>query len=269
MNFLLYHARTRPTGQRIAQYLGFDHGTEMTGGDRPDYLIRWGSAAAVPLRPAVRAINGRGPITTASSKQATFEALGTAGLRIPEWVVGPGAAGDDVLPFDPPYFLRKNNTFGGRNTLLVLNGDIDRRLDNGRYDIAVVYVPKQREFRIHVCGNRSIRAQCKEYRGEAGQYNPAIWNHDAGFHFVAAGDDTPANLRGLARMAIAGLDLDFGAVDIIEDTGGLLYILEVNTGPGLVASGIEAYGRTFANMCNLDEIPGMAAVDLGGLDEAE
>jgi D-alanine-D-alanine ligase-like ATP-grasp enzyme len=42
------------------------------------------------------------------------------------------------------------------------------------------------------------------------------------------------------------MNLDFGAVDIITDENQVIWVLEVNTAPGLIKSTAEAYAEVFA-----------------------
>ncbi|MBU8920792.1 MAG: hypothetical protein KOO63_02930 [Bacteroidales bacterium] len=48
--------------------------------------------------------------------------------------------------------------------------------------------------------------------------------------------------------------MTFGAVDIIVSDGGLPFVLEVNTGPGLVVSGLRAYAERFASLLGIEEL---------------
>lgn len=53
-----------------------------------------------------------------------------------------------------------------------------------------------------------------------------------------------------AVKALKALDLDFGAVDCCTDATGKVWILEVNTGPGLEESPFDAYVETFKTLVN-------------------
>ncbi|CAN5950619.1 unnamed protein product [Sphagnum jensenii] len=53
----------------------------------------------------------------------------------------------------------------------------------------------------------------------------------------------------IAIAATTALGLDFGAVDIIEDKNEKLYVLEVNTAPGLEGKTVELYAEAFRSAC--------------------
>jgi hypothetical protein len=52
-------------------------------------------------------------------------------------------------------------------------------------------------------------------------------------------------LVDVSVTAVAAIGLDFGAVDVCSDHDGNYYVLEVNTGPGLKESSLEAYVAAF------------------------
>lgn len=52
-------------------------------------------------------------------------------------------------------------------------------------------------------------------------------------------------LVDISVTAVAAIGLDFGAVDVCRDHDGNYYVLEVNTGPGLKESSLEAYVGAF------------------------
>ena len=52
---------------------------------------------------------------------------------------------------------------------------------------------------------------------------------------------------------IKALKLDFGAVDIIRAKNGKLYVLEVNTAPGLEERKLQIYADYFKNMESIYE----------------
>ena len=53
--------------------------------------------------------------------------------------------------------------------------------------------------------------------------------------------------KNAAIKAVEALDLDFGAVDIIETRQGEIFVLEVNTAPGLEGKTVESYGNAILN----------------------
>lgn len=89
------------------------------------------------------------------------------------------------------------------------------------------------EFRLHVFGNRIIRAALKVPRTP--KHHPWIRSYRAGWKFNY-GRDCQAYLtdavRAEARKAIYVLKYDFGAVDIGIKNDGEPVVLEVNSAPG-------------------------------------
>jgi len=106
------------------------------------------------------------------------------------------------------------------------------------------YLGSRREYRLHVVGDSVVYTQQKKRRDGARElpnYSEVIRNHGTGWVYCA--DDItplPDEAEDIAVRAVAALHLQFGAVDIITRQGRV-YVLEVNTAPGLEGRSIEIY----------------------------
>lgn len=95
------------------------------------------------------------------------------------------------------------------------------------------FIDKVAEYRIHATANNWLllgqeKIQDPEWEGERDKYQ---FNANNGYIFVAM-KFKKLKRFGFCCDAVRALGLDFGAVDVIEDKDGNLYILEVNTAPG-------------------------------------
>lgn len=104
-------------------------------------------------------------------------------------------------------------------------------------DYYVSLIPKVREYRVWAYRRKAIsvyeKVQAHPPRGFRGRSTPPeVWNYARGYAFKFF-PEAPENLRTLGAAAVHALGLDFGAVDVIEDAAGSLYVLEVNTAPGV------------------------------------
>jgi len=115
-------------------------------------------------------------------------------------------------------------------------------------------IEKKFEFRVHVAFERVIKVSQKIYDPSKGKpYNPTVWNYRNGFVFKNPRlDDVHNDIEFLDRVkeigveSVAALGLDFGAVDIIATEDQVIYVLEINTAPGVKAlSTANAYADAF------------------------
>lgn len=115
------------------------------------------------------------------------------------------------------------------------------------------------EYRVHVLADEVILYQKKSRKvdEETGEVITAD-GEDADVRNLASNwIYRTGNLRRLERIeelaldAIAALKLDFGAVDIIMDEKGDVFVLEINSAPGLGNTDtLEAYANGFNNLVN-------------------
>lgn len=237
--FLMYNAATSTTGQALGEKLqeaGLDIAWGRDPGDvRYDGLIRWGATGRVQRRPG-KILNKGTAITTASDKWEFMNQMEEAGIRIPKtW--GPGSPGIEF-----PCMGRKRDHVGGTDVVRCIQKIDIQRAQAAGCEFFVRYVPKSNEYRLHVFGERIIKASQKVRTNEEVPYDPWVWNLASGFTFRVPDERVPATTRYMAVMAVELAGLDFGAVDIIVGDDGLPYVLEVNTAPGLhTDSGFEAY----------------------------
>lgn len=113
----------------------------------------------------------------------------------------------------------------------------------------VQYKKKKKEFRVHVFLGEVIDVQQK--RRKAGEeVNTYIRSFANGWVYAREDLVEPQGLRELALKAVAALELDFGAVDIIWNAHeNQCYCLEVNTAPGLEGTTLEKYTAAMVKAC--------------------
>lgn len=253
--FFLYHRRSRPTGEVLAQALGAEHNTLLTG-SAPRKLIRWGSRADTwtdDIFPQV--LNPAAAIERASNKLESLEVMKDAGIPVPDWDTDPEALVERV---GYPILGRREQHARGTDIVLCLQRRDFRRRPRDYY---VSYVPVNREYRLHVAGGEVIRVQGK-YLDVSEDYVPWMRNFSTGYRFRA-----PRRRLHNARLesaigAVEALGLDFGAVDLIVADNGSHYVLEVNTSPSCSALTGAAYVSKFARMLGMDE----ERINFGALD---
>jgi len=210
-----------------------------------DFIINWGSSApsGVPFVPLPSGedyiCNHPASIARASNKLSAFQAMGEAGVSIPAF-----AASQDTVSWEGKTVVRhKLSGHSGDGIEIVDSGPLPQA------PLYVQYIPKKEEYRVHVIGQSIIAIQRKARRLEVENPNWQVRNHDNGFVFVREGFTAPQSVSEQARMAIAALGLDFGAVDIIwNEQKGKAYVLEVNTAPGLEGQTIADYAEGFRRL---------------------
>lgn len=202
-----------------------------------DTVINWGDG-----RCPFDCLNPSGAVRTAANKLHTFTALRDI-CRLPEYWVRRGDIPDDAFPIVCRTLLTGHSGAG-----IVIANNRNELVDALLY---VKYVKKTEEYRIHIGRNRDnstsiISVQRKARNREVENPNWQVRNHANGFVFVRNNVDPDASVIEQARLAVVGLGLDFGAVDIIwNNREGAAYVLEVNTACGLEGQTIEDYANFF------------------------
>lgn len=247
--FLLYHAASHVTGERLGDYLGVPHGRGPPA-DRNhfDYLIRWGHRGSGP-RSGNSPLNPRSAIRNASDKYQTLEALDNSGINVPEF-------SRDMDDLEYPILGRKENGARGEDLVLILQQFDDQVTSS---DFYTEYIPTEREYRAHVIDGEVVQMYEKRLRHEADVSPTHIRNSENGWVFLQPREEAPP--ESVMLDAVGSLGLDFGAVDCIRGEDGEFYVLEVNTAPSLDEANLRRFGDRFAELCNVNSVAGMEAVD--------
>jgi D-alanine-D-alanine ligase-like ATP-grasp enzyme len=98
------------------------------------------------------------------------------------------------------------------------------------------FVEAEREYRVHIFNGKSIRISEKGFTDDRKKdYITRKPTHDV------------RTVRQAAKRAVSAVGLDFGAVDILArgEANQEVFVLEVNSAPGLGGSMPELYARTF------------------------
>lgn len=111
------------------------------------------------------------------------------------------------------------------------------------------YKKKKREFRVHIYKDKVVAITEKRKRaGFEGQRDTKIRNLANGYVFCQTVEDVPEGLQALALAASKVTPSDFKGVDIgYNERNNDLFIIEVNSAPGVQGSNINAYVN---NICS-------------------
>jgi hypothetical protein len=104
-------------------------------------------------------------------------------------------------------------------------------------------IPVSREYRIHIFANEQIQRSLKTFDPNAPRRRTdglPIRNKDTGWKYDHAFDPPEAAVE-LAKRAVRTLGYLWGGVDILEDTNGRCFVLEVNSAPGMDDTTAHAY----------------------------
>lgn len=237
--FILYGRGCGPSGRLLAQHLGAMSGRTMSG--QHDVIVRWGNPATINTE-ATRIVNSSQAIRNCTDKFGALDTMADNDIPVPPFSRNPHEV-------DLPFLGRSMSHRGGRDIKLYMQrADIEIV---GPSDFYVQFVPKKREYRVHVIGRRATKLSRKEFQGtERNLRNAIAWNYRSGFRFMRRDDQTPSihHFAQLAIPAVQSLGLDFGAVDLFESEAGDWYVTEVNTAPGLVASSARNYARNIRRL---------------------
>ena len=241
-----------PTARRLAQYIGCTSGYNYA--TEPQHLIRWGSSKRLARR-IPSTTNFAAGIEAASHKGTSHAKFTAAHIPTPEIY---GAVTE--IPSGVPILGR---SFTGQRGAGI-TPYVDRsHVHRSPHDFFTMQIEKSAEYRVHTIKGRPAKIQRKAAIDGADS-DPIIWSHDRGYEFLnVTRAAAPPYASSLAAAALAVLNLDFGAVDIIEDADGQPYVLEVNTAPALAPSTLDIYARKLAG------IIGLSPEDLAGPEAVE
>lgn len=106
-----------------------------------------------------------------------------------------------------------------------------------------------REYRIHVVGGKVIDWRQKKPKMSADPNNP-VKTTSNGFVFSNNDVITPSSdSQSKACQAVCDLGLDFGGVDVVEDTQGRGFVLEVNTASWIGELSVKRYRKALKELC--------------------
>ena len=233
MNYILYHPRAADiTGPRLAKELGIQGGP--TPPEEPvDILIRYGSTEHCPW--IERVINNAGAIARAVDKRGSLLRFLEHGVLAPR--------PEDYPSVLPAIGRKKRHERGSGFWLCLQEADARYALEAGA-DYFIPYIRTRGEYRVHVIDGIVPFMQQKERRpGASHRLYPWLRNNRTGWRLVRCPEIPKVAAVGI--RAVEALGLDFGAVDVLRSDTDELYVLEVNTAPGLRRTQLEDWAETF------------------------
>jgi hypothetical protein len=222
MNYIFYHANSSLTGRELKRALRIEGGTEGPG-QRPNKFIRWGNRAQVRFNAAGSVLNRRESMDNAANKGRALELLTQNGINVPP----------AVTTFNGELVVGRTENHVRGSGLFLISSQRDFELAQRNLGCThfMLYIPTEREYRVHVVRGEVIGVGEKRMADDATSLH--IRNVDTGWTFRYI-DNAPQNIKDIGLGAVQALGLDIGAVDVIKSTGNNLYVLEVNTAPSLV-----------------------------------
>lgn len=210
-------------------------------------IINWGNGELSGPSEQCRIINKPDAVNRAINKLAAFQALQASSVPTVDWTTNMAVANSWLASHTK--VVARTQLEGKDGSGLVLVGPTDG-WTAPVIPVAPLYtkfVSASAEYRINVCGNRTMGVQLKVPINDNHNKEIKTGGNGYGFRLLNSGE-IPHGIRPVARAAIAALGLDFGGVDLIVGVDGNPYVLEVNTAPELTPSMVSAYADKLKDM---------------------
>lgn len=209
---------------------------ELVGSNDTQAVVCYGSPYTGPL-PALNANCGR--LNKMEQAQRLFEGL----------VGSPDTSSEQFFAIEPMAYelalseLRDGQLVLGRKAshtqgkdIVVIAEEWQLEATRGHCDFYTTYLSSVGEYRTWVYRNRHLGTY-RKVLAHPEQFKRLGRNYRNGFIFERVeNEEVPESVKVLARQAVRTLDLDFGAVDLLDRAGSGLVVLEVNSAPGVADS---------------------------------
>lgn len=235
----------RPSSSRVAlqRAAGFRK-ARFEAVQRGDWLINWG-CSNLPVTGDCRHLQAPLAVHYSSNKLKAFELMTDRDVNCVPWTSSLNEAqawSDD----DKTVVARTTLTGHSGNGIIIY----ERGSEIEDAPLYTKYIFKEREYRVHVVKDQVIDTQRKIRDPDRTVIDWKVRSHANGFIFARNNITDSDRRNSLAVAAVRALELDFGAVDIVEDKHGELFVLEVNTAPGLEGQTVDRYARALRAACS-------------------
>lgn len=237
-------------GSQSAKHLARNLGGLRTEGTKkynhPCIFINWGKKSLSPHGRGIRRVlNSPDAVIVTSNKLSTFRVFKEYGVPTVGFTTSKATA---------QTWLEEDGIVYGRSVLNGSSGIGIRVITEDDYSFPTcplytrAITGKRHEYRVHVAGGKVIDFTHKRRR-EGAEANGYVRNLDNGWVFCRDEEILPPAVTNASLMAIISLGLDFGAVDVIyKKNGSRVYVLEVNTAPGLEGTTLTRYTEYFRTL---------------------
>jgi glutathione synthase/RimK-type ligase-like ATP-grasp enzyme len=242
MIYMYAYSNASKTAKLLSEKLGIKRLKHTGSKAKPTVVINWGKGI-----PFAKVINDYKAVGSAINKLVAFNRLKETGVSCPPYTTKVSEA-RAWLASGSKVVVRHNLT-GHEGQGIQIVGDQGGTVPDGA-PLYVKYIPKKKEFRIHVAGGQVIDQQQKVLRANhPGPKSFEVRNTANGFIFQRMGIDVPSACRDQAVASVKALGLDFGAVDVIwNESQAKAYVLEVNTAPGLEGTSLDIYAASLRQL---------------------
>jgi hypothetical protein len=216
------------SANKLARYLHCEVSSSvMDISHKVKYLVRYGLTTPLGLSREPIEINAKYAIANTSNKYHALQQMSNYGICVPQFTKREFPSKWVGLPYMARTFYHSQ----GRGLRIV--DSLYKPLSTDEYAIEIIDVDK--EYRVFVYKRKCIGVDRKIDNGRT--TDNLVRNHRNGWDFISLSKErNPVTYRkvgGLGVSAVRVFELDFGAVDILKGTNEKLYVLEINTAPGL------------------------------------
>lgn len=231
------------SAKALAEALGIKRIKHEGGVVKSDIVLNWGCSVIERDIKTPAFINKPAKVAIAANKLSAFKAM-SGKVSIPEFTESREEAARWLLEGVTVVARKVLNGHSG-NGIVIYKGDGEKVLDEA--PLYVKYIPKRGEYRIHVNAGEVFFVQRKARKEDVpdDKVNWQVRNHANGFIYANREVYVSEEAQQQAIMAVDALGLDFGAVDVINGVDRKVYILEINTAPGLQGASVQKYVEQF------------------------
>ena len=223
------------SAKELANYMGvkrlLTNGRSRFRARAGDIIVNWGNPKQVHLKATY--LNPLAAVKTASNKLSTFRALKAANVKVPVFDT------DCSFAEDTDQVMARTTLYGHSGQGIVIGTPSELPQAPLYVEmIATVY-----EYRAIVVDGKVVdfkqKLKKRDFEGDRSEH---VWNCDNGYVFARNDIRHPDDADYQAINAMSAIGLQYGAVDLIEDEAGTVYVLEINTAFGLTGTTIQLVG---------------------------